>query len=583
MRRLSKHIKKNKYVGFDVETYGKTNKFYSGGLYWIDRGKERFEYFTDKEKMAEFMLTRKFRTHYLVATNLNFDFTVVFYETKYWNDFKILMRQGNIIQASYDLKHKHGYVRFIDTSNYAFMSVAKLGEIIGSDKLEKPKWLGKKKPEDIDERLELMNYNRQDCKITHDFMNFFQEGVNSVGGNVKLTIASTSLNTWRMNYQPNDLIKEEYVLRDSDIKKFIFEGYYGGRTEVFKRGTFKKINYYDINSLYPFAMKKEFPLPQSVQKIHRDLVSIDNVKNFEGVTRARVTIKNIDKPLLPLRYNDKLMFPVGTFEGTWNHVELRKALKLGYKIQCKEQIIYRETFNPFSEFVDNFYELRNKFKNDNNAFEFIVKILMNSLYGKFGMKLVEKYKIIDKKELTDYDTMKKLIGNSAFTEKGDKIIIREQKAFNGIYSFPILASYVTSYSRLIMYDYLIDDKVVYTDTDSIMTESELTNTGNELGQMKIEGKYPYAIFVKPKFYLVWFKARIKGVASPTVEDFDSILRGEKVVKQKFTRLKESVRRGMKPNTIIDVPKNLTLMDEKREWEHTDLNRIANSKPIEVSL
>lgn len=583
MRVLSKVIKKNKYVGFDVETFGDKNKFYSGGLYWIDRGKERFEYFTDKEEMIKFMLARKFRNHYLVATNLNFDFTVVFYDTKYWNDFKIMMRNGNIIQASYNLNHNHGYIRFIDTANYAFMSVDNLGKIIGANKLKKPCFLGERIPNNEDEYIEMMNYNRMDCKISHDFMLFFQEGVNSVGGNVKLTLASTSLNTWRMNYQPIDLIKEEFILKDANIKDFIFAGYYGGRTEVFKRGSFASVNYYDINSLYPSAMRNEFPLPQSVKKIKKGDANLLNIYRFEGVTKARVTVHNIDKPFLPVRLNGKLCFPSGSFIGTWNNCELRKAIDLGYEIHCIEQIIYTETFNPFSDFVKKFYELRNMYKEQNNKFEFIVKILMNSLYGKFGMKRIEKYNIIDIKDVEDYTKFSKLVKNAEFDIKNDKLIVREEKEFNGIYAFPILASYVTSYARLIMYDYLDNEDVIYTDTDSIVTSRELDNTGNELGQMKYEGKFKNCIFIKPKLYLMNNHVKMKGISRPNLIDFLTIYYGGKVQKMKFTRLKESARKGITPNTKITIPKSLQLEDNKRVWEHQDLESVSPSKPIEVYL
>jgi len=605
MKKLSPYVKKHQYIGFDVETIGDENKFYSGGLYWFHKGQERFNYFTDKEHMARFMLTRKFRNKYIVATNLNFDFTVVFYNTKYWNKFKILMRQGNILQASYDLGNNNGKIKFIDTANYAFMSVKKLGEIIGTNKFTAPDFLGSK-PVTYEDRLELYNYNRQDCKISHDFMNFFQDGINALGGTVQLTLASTSLKMWRMSYQPLNLIKEEYILKDASVKSFIFSGYYGGRTEVFKRGTFDKVYYYDVNSLYPSVMRMPFPLPQSVKHIPNREVSLNYIMDYEGVTECRVKVTNIDKPLLPFRHNEKLCFPTGTFIGTWNNCELRKAIELGYEIEPLKQIIYTEVFYPFKSFVENMFKLRRQYQELNNPYEFVVKILMNCLYGKFGSKYIENYQIIDLATIEGgYEGFIKLVGSKDYDFKDGKIIIKNIKEFNGIYSFPILASYVTSYARLHMYKYLEDDNIVYTDTDSVISTVPLNENSTLLGEMKREGIYYDSVFIKPKFYKLgisedikissWsgnllmvsqFKinsVKIKGVSKPNSNDFIDFINGSSVTKPKFTRLKEAVRRGLTPNKIITITKSLSLEDNKRIWEHTDLDKISNSKPIEVNI
>lgn len=584
LRTLSPRIRKHIFIGFDVETYGDENKFYSGGLYWEDRGKIRFDYFTDAEKMCKFILARKFKNKYIVATNLDFDLTVLFYNTKYWNKFKILMRQGKIITASYDLGNNNGKIRFIDTANYAFFSVDTLGKIIGERKLDKPYWLGDRKPETPEERLELQTYNMQDCKITRDFSIFFQNGVNSLMGTVQLTIGSTSLKTWRMNYQPCDLIKESFITGDKSIRNFIFEGYYGGRTEVFKRGSFDEVNYYDVNSLYPYVMKNKFPLPQSVKIIDSRNVSFDNIIRYEGVSRCKVNVDNIDKPILPLRHDGKLKFPIGSFEGVWNHIELREAIIMGYDVKPVEQIIYTKSFYPFKNFVDKLYKLRLKYKEENNPFEIVVKLMLNSLYGKFGSKKVEKYKIIDMKTYDgSFNELKKLVGSNDFDVKNGKLIYRKEKEWNGIHSFPILASYVTSYARLHMYEYIKNDDVIYMDTDSIITTRQIKGCDTKLGNMKFEGKYTDCMFIKPKFYCLGDIVKIKGVSRATHDDFITILNGGSVSKMKFSRIKESARRGIQPNTKMIVKKNLSLIDDKRIWEHNDLSTISESKPVEVYL
>ena len=579
MKPLSKVIRTHEYIGFDVETIGDKNTFYSGGIYYYKNNEPRFKYFTNQLEMCAFILARKFRNKYIVATNLEFDLTVLFFNTPYWNKFNILSRGGKILYAVYRLGNNNGKIKFLDTTNYVFWGVEKLGEIIGIPKMEKPEFLGKRIPKDRWEYINMMMYNQRDCKISCDFMYFLQDGFNELGGNAKLTIASTSLNTWRMGYQEIPLLKESYVLNDDKIKDFIFSGYYGGRTEVFKRGTFEDVFYYDINSLYPSVMCMDLPLPQSIQKV--DIPNIDNIYKYMGVTECYVSCPQIDKPLLPLRHDGKLLFPSGNFKGTWNNCELAKALDLGYQIIPIKQIIYTESFQPFKTFVEVLYNKRLEYKKDKSPMELVAKLLLNSLYGKFATKHINGFRIIDMKDMT-YTEILEATKNIEHNVKNNKILIRTEKEFNGIYAFPILSSYITSYARLVMYDYIKDKDVIYTDTDSIVTLTEKYQDSKELGKLKLEAKIKTAMFVKPKFYIIDDSVKIKGISKANKEDFNKALKHESIDKIKFLKIKESFRRGMNPNQIVSIKKNLNLSDNKRIWEHENLDIVSLSKPIFIN-
>jgi hypothetical protein len=289
---------------------------------------------------------------------LSFDLTTLFYNTKYWNDLRILERGSSIIYAEYSFKNsdKKGKIKFIDTMNYAPFSVEKLGKIINVQKQIKPDFLGEK-PKNEEEKAYLEFYNKYDCMISCKFMYFLQEGiVTDGGGNLKITIASTSFDIWRRNFQPITLIKESYVLNEPKIKDFIFSAYYGGRTEVFKRGEFKNVTYYDINSLYPSVMRLPFPVPQSVKEVQN--LSIGNIVNYMGVTDCIVFCPEIKKPFLPHKdeKTKKLIFPTGTFKGIWNNCELQKAIKIGYKIikinrSLQLTIVKSTIFNTVMELI----------------------------------------------------------------------------------------------------------------------------------------------------------------------------------------------------------------------------------------
>lgn len=597
MRPLSnKRLFKYDFIGFDVETYGEHNKFLMGGLYFYDKKRSCDAYvsFWDKQKMIDFIVKNNyFKGKYIVATNLSFDFTTLFYNTKEWNNFKIINKGSDIILATRkykDSSHK-GCLKFIDTFSYVKFGVEKIGKIIGLDKIKHPSFLGKKITSLKDKR-EMEEYNKMDCKISCDFMYFLQKGINKAGGKLKVTIASCSLDIWRRNFLKEIVIKENFITKN-DTKKFIFEGYYGGRTEAFKRGKFKNVYYYDINSLYPSVMKENYPLPNSIKEINTP--SIRNIIYYMGVSECIIeTPKGLNKPLLPYRTKDKLIFPIGKFTGTYNHNELKKALELGYKISPIKQIIYTKTWKPFNNFVDYFYNERLKFKNQNNSMEYIMKLILNSLYGKFAQKELNTWRIVDIKGMGKEKVDKLLDGDNKEFEFNhqnmDLVMIRQKHSFNGVHSFPILSSYVTSYARIKMYDYLKDDDVIYTDTDSIITKSKKYEDSKELGKMKIEGFFNESFIVRPKFYYCEGKEgnqiKIKGLSKANMNDFLNILEGQKIGKTKFTKMRESFKRGFSINQIVVFDKEFNLNDDKRNWTQTNKTEVFKDKlfisePLEV--
>jgi len=590
---LKGKIKQYDYIGFDVETFGNENEFYSGGLYWYEDDKEMWEYYTDKEQLIKAMLSRRFKNKTFVATNLGFDLTSLFFDTPQWNDIQLTSRGSDILLASYPLGDGNGKIKIIDTFNFVGFSVEKLGKIIGSNKLEKPSFWEKTetgynaiKPRNYQEEVELEVYNKQDCKISCDFMYFLQKGINEAGGNLKITIASTSLDVWRRSHLKQNITKENF--RIPKIKDFIFEGYYGGRTEVFKRGYHENLNYYDINSLYPSVMRKQYPDPNSIMRV--PVAMQKYINEYEGVTKCEVISPDgIKIPFLPKKIDGKLKFPAGNFIGTWNNCELRKAISLGYKVRPIKQIIYTETFNPFSSYVNTFYNKRLEYKSQGSNMELVMKLLLNSLYGKFAQK--EKQKMtIDNIDYLSVEKQKELLFSPEenMNIKNNHIINIIKSEFDGLFSLPILSSYTTSYARILMYDYIARDDAVYTDTDSVVIKGELP-TGNALGEMKLEYKVNKGVYVKPKFYMMNFNVKdketnqittiddvkIKGVNHADTKNFIDIINGNSVKKIKFSKLRESIRRGLKPNTKIKVTKLLGIDDDKRVWSHNFIDLVNN--------
>src|SRR5262249_7552443 len=86
----------------------------------------------------------------------------------------------------------------------------------------------------------------------------------------------------------------------------------------------------------------------------------------------------------PLRYDGRLCFPVGRFRTVLPQPELQAALSAGDIVNVYAACVY-DGANIFADYVDYFYDKRMMFEAEGNkAFSFMFKIMLNSLYGKFG-------------------------------------------------------------------------------------------------------------------------------------------------------------------------------------------------------
>lgn len=569
--------------GFDIETYSQKNKFYMGSIFSDSYQKV----FYDKDEMIKEFKTSRFKGSLIAATNMGFDFDALFYKKEDHNFIPIFRGSDRILERGYIYKgrfqnrsprckgEKHRCsITFIDTLNYARLSVDKIGKILKLHKLKKPACLGRI-PENKKERKELEIYNLRDSELSYRFLLFLYRSFYKLGATPKCTIASTAMSLYKNKYLKNIYWRHRpYQLLDQ------FKGYYGGRTEAFSRGYFEDYNYGDVNSLYPFVMQNEYPDPNSMRVCRFDDISM--IDNYEGVSDVDIYCPDMEYPLLPYKTDDKVLYPIGSFSGWYSHVELRKAQELGYVIKkIRKTYYFKERCRPFYGYVNDLYSLRKKMKKDNDPMQIVVKLLMNSLYGKFGEKFIDKEEYIPMpktaEELNRYDDFE-IIQDSY-------IRIKKSFTFPKPHCFPIWALYTTAYARLKLYELILRYRPLYVDTDSVITKKNIIDT-DELGGLKKEHNIEKGIIVKPKFYAIYDKRwiiKIKGVGrSLYYDDFWKILKGDKVQYQKFMKFKESLRRKMDPNEIITAEKMLDIEDNKREWGMPfDKKDLQYSRPLQL--
>ena len=560
---IKRKIRRIPFVyGYDIETCNNNQDYVLGCLY----GNEK-KFFYSKKQFIKEVSKNKYAGCYIACTNLGFDFLGTFHGEKEELQFNTLFRGSSLILAeTYIINNKFSKIPpktgkrqklyFIDTMNYAPMSVEKMGKILGVPKIDKPIFLGER-PKNSEDWDLMRHYNARDSKISKEFIDFLFNGFVKLGAEPKKTIASTGMDLFKRKY-----LNDVYYTHTSDILVEQFLGYYGAMVQAFKRGLIEDYNYYDYNSLYPDVMRNEYPDPNSLRVTFKNTNFYINT--YHGMSKVEIYCPDIDKPLLPYRHDKKLLFPTGTFTGYYTHIELREAHKLGYVIKkVYKTFYYKKCCKPFKDYVTDLYCLRKKYKDNNDNMEIVVKLLMNSLYGKFGQKFENRDNWISA------PTMEQL-NKCNFVERFGEYFRIKQTSRPSAFCIPIWASYITAYARIKLYDIIKHDDVVYCDTDSVITKKSYKSS-KELGKLKLELRVMNGYIVRPKFYsLIGYNderiVKIKGLGKKIhIYEFKDIMINGKAKYKKFVKFKEHMRRNIPLNGIMDIEKNFSTEDNKREW------------------
>nr|XP_048322176.1 DNA polymerase-like [Ziziphus jujuba var. spinosa] len=242
----------------------------------------------------------------------------------------------------------------------------------------------------IHQKEQLLDYLKQDIRLLGGVMLKAQEiywTQFQVDIEDCMTLSALAMIIFRTNYYDPNSFPIHIPSRNEDT--FIWHGYYGGHADTYKSYG-ENLFYYDVNSLYPYIMKT-YPMPGGVpiwnaKLENRELFDLYGfVKAYvvcpETITRLFLTYKG-DK-------NPTLLFPTGKFLGVHLNYELIFTGNLGYKIYPIRGYLFEKTPSPFVNFVSSLYEKRKKAKKTGkDAMAYGYKILMNSLYGRFGINLV---------------------------------------------------------------------------------------------------------------------------------------------------------------------------------------------------
>lgn len=327
----------------------------------------------------------------------------------------------------------------------------------------------------------------------------------------KMTIGSDALSTYKKLVPSFDTYFPVLdYLQDEGIRN----SYKGGWTylnPIYAEKHIKEGIVLDKNSMYPSHM-------------YNDLLPIGKPLEFKGqykenrlyplyiqIISCSFKLKKNKLPSIQLK-NNPFYIPNQYIETTNGDIVTLCLtdvdLKLFFEQYEVDDLIYQGGYmfkglkGLFCSYIDKWMSEKNKAKKENNgALYTISKLMLNSLYGKFGLNpnVRGKYPTLTDEGIIKYKLYEREIRDSIYCP---------------------LASWVTAYSRndiirssQAIRDYSLNkygkDYYIYSDTDSIhmlkMNEEELKSfldiDDYKLGAWKMESEFKEALFIRQKCYI----------------------------------------------------------------------------------
>jgi len=474
---------------------------------------------------------------------------------------------------------------------------------------------------------EAIKYCEIDCISLYQILNKFNQ---LIFNHFKInmikypTLSSLAFGIFRTHF----LIKKEDVNKDKKgnpitthskihmlsgtISKDIRNGYTGGSVDMFipfnKKGV--KIYGYDVNSLYPFVMEnKPYPIGRPTF-FKGDITKIES--NPFGFFYCKIIAPdNLLHPILQIHHKTKdgirTISPLGTWEGMYFSEELYNAEKYGYKFE----ILWGYTFEKgyiFKDYIDNLYNLRLQYSKD-NPMNLICKLLLNSLYGRFGMDDSFIFsQIISKKDYPNFEKQKGFKESiQDLIDLGDNYLVQlknpqvgiKTDLDNGFETHNVniaIAAAVTAYARVHMSQFKnnpILPNLYYSDTDSCYFDGPLPNhfiSSTILGKLKLEGIYDKTLFLAPKVYALENSligesiTKIKGLTKESIINNNITLDSLELLLNKDYKLVFNQNKWFKhiSNANISVLKQLYTLQvtgNKRKLIYDKNDKLINTIPF----
>lgn len=327
----------------------------------------------------------------------------------------------------------------------------------------------------LDRWNEIEKYARKDAELVRDLWREFS----TFAVELDIPVGSPfSTGYLAQEYMDNRLATRPGV-GPSNMNALAWDAYAGGRFEVFERGSVGNVVGADINSAYPNVLS-ELPDPSTLEWDRKLRPSLDEIRDADyGFVRADVST-NPDKNIQPFRrkVDGVVTFPV--FNG--QEVTTLKdifvfAADNGYLTEyditdCWLGYETEGTQYPFRYMKELYAERKRAEERGEDKKGKLLKIILNSKYGKFCQITPKRRKIT---EATDLEKHEEIIAAVNLPEElREYTFIESYEA--GPYFNPFMASYITGKTRLQLHETveecgLVDDTVMMA-TDCLMIKAD---------------------------------------------------------------------------------------------------------------
>jgi len=558
---LRKAPKRKQILAFDVEGSGVQDGFVCGAI----AGEFINEFHTSRESMWESVLGYGADGFMLWAHNTQYDLPIL--EGGTFPSGDMLFTASNLLWSKYI--HWGRKVSIYDSGNlFPRHSVAALGGFVNLPKLElNPRLLQQLADArpwrhfTEAEQKEIREYNLLDAEIVYQAVSELQEMILDLGGELRATIASCAMDIYRRAYH-----RFPWLSIGPATNKIVRSGYYGGRTEAFVFGEVQGVNMYDVTSLYPYAQQEaNFPHPNSLTI---DLLP-DKTSQWlkkEGICSVTVQVPESFIPPLPYRFNKRLFFPYGRMRGEWTISEVRHALELGVALLgCDWVISSSKTFNPFGRYIDDLFSLRSVYLANADRAANLIKLLLNSLYGKWGLNPDRGlYRLVSLEQVDDFENMEGYISQEINGRLFAYGPIKSDRQPDYVNVF--IAAQISAGARLILLDTLLDQGVqsCYCDTDSIITQGRIPE-GDGLGDWRLQMENGSAELLGPKAYALHNAAmesvyHAKGVPQRLAREY---LETGAARYLRALPIREAIAQNTRPATWVETIKTTEAIMPKR--------------------
>lgn len=329
-----------------------------------------------------------------------------------------------------------------DAYQYFYCSLAKAcqGLNILDGKMEKPNFLGERKPKNEKERRYFEQYAKQDVIALWGIVEWIKGLHRRYDVPLSVSLADLCGKIFRRyHFWEVDSIK----LPKQQVTLAALQSYHGGKTECYVETpvVIKDVIEYDIRSAYPWAMTTmpnffEYRI-RSCGKILLDDVMEDGIYKVSGLVICpyRCLYSHDFKSVKQLHETWVTGYEL---VGAIKRAEFEGVIHEGYIIESER--LYR---NPLIRYVNHFFELKEQAEKNGNITERLwAKLALNALYGKF----------INRIDMSRYE--------------------REMLWRGGVLFHPLMATCVTGKLRGLVHDIEHDFSVIHTSTDSFITRQK---------------------------------------------------------------------------------------------------------------